>query len=91
MLVPAAVVDLDEAHAAFGHAAGEQGAVGEGAGFFDVRAVEFADAVGFLGEIGEFGHRGLHAEGHFILGDAGEGFRVEGRVGLLLVEGGEAV
>ena len=41
VLVPSAVQDLDDADAAFDHAAGEQGAVSEGAGLLYLGSVEF--------------------------------------------------
>ena len=81
VVVPCAVVELDEADPAFGETAGEETIAGEGtvAGFLD--AVEVEDVLGFVAEVGEFRDTGLHAEGEFVLGDAGGGFRVEVVVG----------
>src|SRR6266511_3078526 len=42
VLVPTAVIKLDEADAAFGHAPGQQTIVSEAAGLVDVRPVELA-------------------------------------------------
>ena len=46
MLVPAAVEELDEAHAALGQPAGEQAVGGEGAGLAGVGAVQLEDVAG---------------------------------------------
>jgi len=48
VLIPATVIDLGETHAAFGHAAGEQRAVGEAAGLLHVRAVKLAHTLGLF-------------------------------------------
>ncbi len=76
MDIPATVINLDEAYAAFCQPSGHQCAVCETAGLFGVRAVHLPDVVGFLAEVSEFRHRTLHTEGHFVLSDAGFGFRV---------------
>ena len=91
VLVPAAVEELDETHAALGEAAGEQAVGGVGAGLAGLRAVEIEGGGGFAGEVGEFGHGGLHAEGHLVGMDAGDGFRIADFVGEALVERGEVV
>ena len=69
MLVPALVVELDEADVAFGESAGEQAVRREGPGVAGVLAVELEGLGGFIGEIGHLGHRHLHAVGEFVLGD----------------------
>ena len=76
VVVPVVVVDLDEADAAFDEATGHQHAVREAAALAGFFAVELEDVLRFLGEVGEFRHRGLHAEGHLILLDAGMGLRI---------------
>lgn len=87
VVVPSGVVDLDEADAALGEAAGEEGVVGEGVfGVAGFGAVEVEGGLAFLGEVHEFGGSGLHAVGHFVGVDACFDFGVEGRVELLLVE-----
>ena len=91
VVIPVVVVDLDEADATFDEAAGHEGAVGEGAGFSGVFAVEFEDVLGLLGQVGEFGHAGLHAEGHFVLLDAGVGLGVGDFLVGDFVEGVDAV
>ena len=70
VVVPVAVAELDEADAAFGETAGEETVVSE-AGFALFRAVGVEDGLRFLGEIGEFGDTGLHAEGEFVVFDLG--------------------
>src|SRR5260221_180619 len=62
MLIPAAMEQLHDAHAALDQTAGHDGAVGEGAGLFYIRAVEIEDVLRFLGEIDQIGDGGLHAE-----------------------------
>ena len=57
----------------------------------DVRAVALKRGFRFTGNIDQFGDGSLHAEGHFVLGDAGVGFRVAGLLELFLVEGVEAI
>ncbi len=92
VVVPATVEELDEADAALGHAAGEEAVAGEGAGFFDFGAVEFfVDGFVLAGEVGELGDGGLHAEGHFLLGDGGLDFGVADFVELFGVELGDEV
>ena len=91
MLVPAGVHDLDAADAAFDEAAGHEAVVGVGPLFPDGRAVHVEDRLRFVRDVGEFGHARLHAEGHFVLGDAGGDFRVAVVAELGLVEGGEVV
>ena len=45
----------------------------------------------FLADVGQFGHRGLHAEGEFILSDARRDFRIAGRFVSELIEAGDVV
>ena len=71
VLVPAAMIELDEAHAALGQPPRQQAIGGEGAGLAGVRAVQFEGAVRLLGQIGQLRHGGLHAVSHLILRDAG--------------------
>ena len=61
------MIQLDEAHAAFGQAAGQQAVRGEGAVAGLLHAVHFERLPRFLAEIGELRHAGLHLEGHFVL------------------------
>ena len=92
MVVPAAVEELDKADAALGHAAGEEAVTGKGAGFEDFGAVEFfVELLVFGREVGEFWHAGLHAEGHFLLGDGGVDFGVTNFGEVLFVEPGDEI
>ena len=91
VLVPAAVEDLDDACAALDEAAGEDGALGEAALAVDVVAIHVEGGFGFFGEVSEFGHAGLHAEGHFVLGDAGLDFGVADAGVVEVVEFAEGV
>ena len=76
MLVPAAMEDLHEAHAALGQPAGQQAAGREGAGLVHVRAVHVEDRFRLLRDVDQVRHAGLHAEGHLVLGDAGLRFGI---------------
>src|SRR5207302_244872 len=69
VVVPVAVVQLDEAHAPLRQAPGQQAVGGEGA-VPAVRAVQVEDFPGLAGDVHQPGHAGLHAEGHLVLGDA---------------------
>ena len=76
VVVPVVVVDLDEAHAAFNEAAGHEYAIRKAAALTGFLAVELEDVFRLLGEVGQFGDRSLHAEGHLVLLDAGVGLGV---------------
>ena len=69
--VPVVQVNLNEAHAAFDHPPGQQHRVAEGARLLGRFAVELVGRFGFVRDIGQFGHAGLHAEGQLVLLDAG--------------------
>ena len=76
MLVPAAVEDLDEPDVALGQPAGQQAAAGEGARLVHVGPVQVEDVLGLVRDVGQLGDRGLHPEGHLVLGDPGLGLGV---------------
>ena len=78
VVVPAAMVELDETDVAFGKAAGEEAVGGVGAGDAGVFAIEFEGAGGFFAEVGEIGHAHLHSVRHLVCGDAGIDFGVAG-------------
>ena len=61
--------ELDEADAGFRKTAGEQAVVGEGF-LAGLGAVEFLDVLRLVGDVHDFRDFRLHAEGHFVLGDA---------------------
>ena len=91
VLVPAAVEDLDGADAAFAHAAGEEAGVGKGPGLEGFGSVKVEDVLGFVLEIGQFGHAVLHAPGHFVLQAAGRDFVIAHPFVVELVELGHAI
>ncbi len=92
VLVPAAVEELHEADAALEQPAGEQAVGGVAAGFVDFGAVAIRRWLrGSSAEVGQLGHRGLHAERHFVGVDAGQRFGVAGFGGAQVVELGEVV
>ena len=70
MVIPVAVVELDEAHTFLGETTGEQGIAGEGARSIYFRTVTFHDRLTFAREVHEFRDTGLHAVGHLSLADA---------------------
>jgi hypothetical protein len=83
--------DLDGADTALDQAAGEESARGEGAGFGNFRTVEFERLLRFLRNVGQLRHAGLHAERHFVLGDAGLRFGIVQLFELFLVQFAERV
>ena len=76
VMVPIAMVELDEAHAALGQAARQQAVRGEGAGLFRVLAVQFEGVRRLFRKIGQFRNRRLHPERHLVLRDAGADLRI---------------
>ncbi len=70
MHVPAAVINLHESHVALHQTPRHQAAIGEGAALARIFAVKLEGARRLFGEIGQFRHRGLHPERHFVLRDA---------------------
>ena len=70
MVIPRAVVELDEAHAAFREPAREQAVRCEGAVARFLHAIRFEHRLGLLGKVRQVRHRGLHLEGHLVLRDA---------------------
>ena len=71
VLIPAAVIELNEAHAAFGEAPREDAIGRVGSGLLRFGAVALERAGRLLRQIRQFGNGGLHAKGHFVLLDAG--------------------
>ena len=91
MVIPAAVEEMDERHSAFCHASGEYAVAGERARALGVRAVQIRHALGFLSDVHQLRHTGLHAEGHLVLRNARLGFRVTEFLKLLLIDLGYSV
>ncbi len=71
-----AVVELDEAHAAFDEPAGHEAHAAKGLGLLAVHAVEFFRGLAFPREVHRAGGFRLHAEGEFVALDAGVEFAV---------------
>ena len=69
MVIPVAVVELDEPNAFLGEAAGQQGIAREGARGVHVGSVALHDRLAFAGEVHEFGHARLHTVSHLGLAD----------------------
>ena len=83
---------MDEADAALGHASGEEAVAGERTGLFRFRPIKlFVLSLVFIPQVGEFGNRGLHPEGHLLLGDGRFNFRVTDFGHVLFVEFGDKV
>ena len=91
VVVPTAVEDLHDANAALDEPAGEDQAVGEGAGLADVVAVHGERLGRFTAEVDQIGHTRLHPKGHLILGDAGLGFGIVKAVVAAGVERAEGI
>ena len=91
VLIPSGVHKLHAAGAAFDEATGHETVVREASGLFNSGAVAFEDRGGFVGEIRQLRHTALHAEGHFILGDACGDFRIVEILELLFVDAGYVI
>ena len=91
MLIPTAMIELHEADAALGEAAGHEAVVGVGAGNLHIRAIHVEGLGGFLREVGELWHSGLHAVGHLVLGNARQHLRVKAAARLHVVEVGQLI
>ena len=91
VLVPAAMKDLNEPHAALGQPAREETVCRVGSRLFRVRSVQFECLLCFLRRVGQLGDRSLHAVGEFVLRDAGRDFGIAEFVELHAVEPGEIV
>ena len=91
VVIPAHVEELDEADVAFAEATGQEAVRGVGARALHVGTVEIEHMLGFLRQIEQLGHAGLHAEGHLVLGDSGLDLRVAEDTVALVVKGGELV
>ena len=91
MLVPAGVHQLDKARAAFEESAGDKAVIGETAFGKCVGSIALNGRFGFAGEIDQFGHARLHAEGHFVLGDAGVDFWIAVFGEMRGVHGGDVI
>ncbi len=91
VVVPAGMVELNEAHIPLGQPTRPQAVEGEGAGGAAVRSVKFVDIVGLAVRIQGLRHGGLHPVGHLVLCDTCLDFRIVPVVVLSLVQGGHQV
>ena len=80
VMIPAAMIELNEADAALGQPPREQAVGGKRAGLARLRPVHLEDRVGLLREIRQLGHRRLHPVRHLVLRDARLDLRIAGRV-----------
>ena len=78
VVIPVAVVELDEPNAFLGEAAGQQGIAREGARGVHVGSVALHDRFALPGEVHEFRHARLHAVGHLGLADTRRDLGVAG-------------
>ncbi len=76
VLIPAAMVQLDEAHAALGQAPGQQTIRRIRARLARVRAVQIKNVFRLAGSVHQLRHRGLHAVRHLRLLNARQDFRI---------------
>ena len=75
VVVPSAVIQVNETDTLFSQAAGKQAITGKGA-VSRRSSVHVKHMLGHLGDIHEVGNAGLHTEGHFVLADFGGDLRV---------------
>ena len=85
MVIPIAVIKLNEAHAALGQPPGQQAVRSERA-IARLGAVRVQNALRFLAHIHQIRNARLHLERHFILRNARENFRIFDGVVAVLVE-----
>ena len=85
VVIPAAMIKLDEPHTTLGQAACEQAVATEGA-VAGLAAVEAQHLFRFLGNIHQIGHAGLHFERHLVLRDARGDFGIVRGARLQIVE-----
>ena len=76
VLIPAAMVQLDEAHAALGQAPGQQTIRRVRARLTRVRAVQIKNVFRLTRRVHQLRHRGLHAVRHLRLLNARQDFRI---------------
>ena len=76
--IPAAAVNLHEAHAALHQAPGHQALACHGLADLVVEAIHFPNLPGFAVEVQTFGNRGLHAEGQLVVSHAGQEIGISG-------------
>ena len=91
MLVPAPMVQLNEAHAALGQAPGDQAIVGIATGCLTIGPVQVEYVLRFALQIDQLRDRRLHAIRQLVLRDARPDFAVAGRFEALLVEAADRV
>src|SRR5262249_25952100 len=75
VVVPVAVIELDEAHAALGQPAGQQTVGGKGA-VRPLGSIQVENFRRLVAEVHQVRHAGLHAERHLVLADAGGDLRI---------------
>src|SRR5258708_39795527 len=90
MMIPIAMVKLDEADAALGEPTRQQ-AIGRERSVARVRAIGIQNALRFLAYVDQVGNAALHLESHLILRDPREDFGIVNRVVALLIERGDGV
>src|SRR5690606_34149923 len=91
VVVPTAVIQLDETHAAFREPAGEQTVGREGTVSRLLDPVHIEDRLRLLAEIGELRDARLHLEREFVLGDARLDLGIEALLLVKTVETGDLV
>ncbi len=91
VLVPAHVIELNEADVLFGHAPGQQTVSGIAAGLVNVRAIHVQDVLWFVRDVGHLGNRRLHAEGEFRLLDPREHLGIGSPLEADAIERGDVV
>ena len=85
------MVDLNEPDAALGQPPRQQAGVRECAALCALLSVQLVDAVGFLRQVRQLRHGGLHAERHLELRDARQRLRVAHLAILNLVQPADAI
>ena len=91
VLIPAAVIELDESHATLGQPPREQTVAGESSRLAYLGAVEIERPLGLVRQVGQLWDRRLHPECQLVLGNAGTDFRITDFLSGELVESSDAI
>ena len=91
MMIPPAVVELNESNPSFSEAPRHDAIGREGARRFGVVAVKLIRRFRLVTQVGEMGNTSLHSVGHFVLGDTGFDFRVAYSLMVRMVEAPQVV
>ena len=91
MVIPTAMVNLNETDAPFGQPSCQQAVGSVGARNLCIRTVEIERVLRFVADVGQVGNRSLHSIRHFIGGNTSVNLRVADRFTPQLIHLGNGV